>query len=297
MKKRIAIIFAFTIAFNSIKAQVTEPDTVSYWKKKTSIGLNINQAAFSSNWKAGGVNSLGMNGQLSFNANYKKDKRSWDNGIDLAYGFVNNKGQGYRKTVDRIFLDTKYGQSLNKNWDLFTSLNFQSQFTDGYAYEADNSKTIISGIFAPAFITSGWGVEYHPVEYFKVRIAPIAPRLTIVKDPTRFIASVGPKPYGVNPPDEVRYEWFAFQMTADFNKDIAKNINLKWHYMMFANYETLQLKTIDHRMDVTLNAKVNKYINTTIGAIMLYDYDQDNGVQLSQMFTLGFNYTIQNFKE
>jgi hypothetical protein len=46
---------------------------------------------------------------------------------------------------------------------------------------------------------------------------------------------------------------------------------------MFANYETLELKTIDHRLELMLNAKVNRFITVGLGGILLYDYDQDDG--------------------
>lgn len=280
----------------SVQAQ-NATDTTTYWKKKLTFSVNLNQAAFSSNWKAGGINSIGLNSLFNYKANYLKDGHSWDNEIDLTFGFVNNSGQGYRKTVDRIFLDTKYGKALTKKWDLFTALNFLSQFTKGYKYNDDNTSILISDAFAPAFITSAWGVEYHPVEYFKVRISPIAPRITIVQNPTRFTKSVDPKPYGVDSTKTVRYEWLSFQLFAEFNKDIAPNINLKWRYIMYANYQTLSLQTIDHRIDLNLTAKVNKWVNVGLGGILVYDYDQDSGVQLSQALTLGFLYTFQNYKD
>lgn len=289
----LSLIFS-TVVF-SAKSQGV--DSVKYWKTKLNFAVNVNQASFSSNWKAGGVNSIGLNSLFNYKANYLKNRNSWDNEIDLLFGFVNNKGQGYRKTTDRIFLDTKYGYSLTKKWDLYTSLNFASQFTQGYKYNDDNTKVQISDFLAPAFITSSWGVEYHPTDYFKVRISPFSPRLTIVQDPTRFTKSVDPKPYGVDSTKTTRFEWLAFQLMAEFNKDIAKNIGLKWRYVMYANYETLALKTIDHRLDINLTARVNKYINVGLGGILLYDYDQSSGAQLSQTFTLGFLYTFQNYVE
>jgi len=294
---RITLLFLCSIFLaHTSSAQIVKPDTTSNWKKHLSIGLNLNQAAFSSNWKAGGVNSVGLNGLFNYKANYKKDRNSWDNEIDLAYGFVNNEGQGFRKTVDRIYLDTKYGYEINTKWDLFASLNFLSQFTKGYNYLDDNSSELISDIFAPAFITLALGFEYHPVDYFKVRISPFAPRVTIVNDPERFVTTVGPEPYGVVPPDNTRFEWLAFQLMADFDKDIAKNLNLKWRYVMFANYETLAMKTIDHRLDLTLTAKVNNFITTSLGGTLLYDFDQDSGLQVSQALALGFAYTFQNYQ-
>src|SRR5688572_12144950 len=119
---RLAVLI-LVLCFNSlVQAQVVRPDTLSHWKKKLVFNVNINQAAFSSNWKAGGINSIGINSLFNYTANYSKNRDSWDNQIDLLYGFVNNSGQGFRKTVDRIYLDTKYGYKLNDDWGLFTSL-------------------------------------------------------------------------------------------------------------------------------------------------------------------------------
>jgi DUF3078 family protein len=299
---KICLIVVFAFCAFSSKAQVIRVDSTTYWKKAFRSGLNINQAAFSSNWKAGGVNSFGFNALLNYKANYKKNKVSWDNQFDFLFGMVNNEGQGYRKTLDRIYLETKVGRDLNEKWSLTSSLNLITQFAKGYKYETDVNGvevgTLISDIFAPAFITSAWGFEYHPVDYFKVTLSPFSPRVTIVTDNNgRFDAVDLEKPYGVVKGESTRYEWLAFQMVAEFNKDIAQNLNLKWRYMMFANYETLELKTIDHRLDIGLTAKVNKFMNVTLGGIMIYDFDQDSGVQLSQAFSLGVLYSFQNFEE
>ena len=280
----------------AIFAEVNAQDTLR-WKKKLNFALNLNQASFSSNWKAGGVNSLGFNTQFNYKFNYKEGRRSWDNDIDLAFGLVNNEGQGRRKTIDRLYIDTKYGYDINKNWAIFSSLNLLSQFAEGYVYNDDNTEDLISDFAAPAFITSAWGFEYHPVEYFKLRLAPIAPRLTIVQDPTRFTKTVGERPYGVDSTETTRMEWLAFQALAEFNKEIMKNINLKARYLMYANYETIEPKTIDHRLDVDFIAKVNQWINVGIGGVLIYDFDQDTGAQLSQILNFGFVYTFQNYEE
>lgn len=297
--KKLPISFLFLwISIGFASAQIVKPDTTSNWKKKFTSSLNLNQASFSSNWKGGGVNSIGMNALVNYKANYRKNKTSWDNELDFLYGFVNNEGQGFRKTVDRIFLDTKLGYSISPKWDLYTSLNFLTQFAPGYRYNDDNTLDLVSDFLAPAFITSSWGVEYHPVDYFKVRLSPFSPRITIVQDNNgRFDVVSTTNPYGVLVGENTRTEWFAFQLIADFNKDIAKNLNLKWRYMAFANYETLEAKTIDHRLDLTLAAKVNRFVNVNLGIIALYDFDQDDGLQLSQLFNIGFLYSFQNFEE
>jgi len=294
-------ILCTVLSFGAI-AQVIKVDSTTNWKKAFGTGLNINQASFTSNWKAGGVNSFGFNAFLNYKANYKKDKNGWDNTFDFLYGAVNNQGQGARKTLDRIYMETRYGYDLTEKWSFTSSLNFLSQFAKGYKYEKDVNGlefgSLISDFMAPAFITSTWGLEYRPVDYFKVSFSPFSPRVTVVTDNNGRFDAVDPiKPYGVLRGESTRFEWLAFQMQAEFDKEIAKNVNLKWRYVMFANYETLALKTIDHRLDLNLVAKVNKFVNVSVGGILIYDFDQDSGIQLSQAFSLGILYAFQNYEE
>lgn len=298
----VALITLLIIA-STAHAQIIRIDSLSNWKKAFRAGLNLNQASFSGNWKAGGVNSIGFNALLNYKANYKKGKNSWDNEIDLLYGMINNSGQGYRKTVDRIFIDTRYGRQIDSSaWDFVVGVNLLTQFAKGYSYAKNDSTgeevaTLISDSFAPAFITAAIGFEYHPGEWFKVRISPVAPRVTLVRNVDRFVTADNPTPYGVSPGKVARFEWAAAQILAEFNKDIARNVNLKWRYLLFANYETFAWKTIDHRLDLTLTAKVNQFINVSLGGILLYDYDQDPKAQWSQVFSLGMLYTIQNYED
>jgi len=284
------------------EAQVVNVDSLTNWRKSLKAGLNINQAAFSGNWKGGGVNSFGFNTLFNYKANYKKDKTSWDNEIDLLYGMVNNEGQGPRKTMDRFYVDTKVGHSLSEKWDAFIGMNFLSQFANGYKYVKDANGVeqgqLISQSFAPMFITTSIGLEWKPESYFKMRFSPMAPRITILAENDGRYAAVDPvAPYGVTVGNTDRFEWYAFNMIADLDKDIAKNVNLKARYMLFANYQTLEINKVDHRLDLSLTAKVGRFFNFNLGGIFIYDYDQDASPQYSQAISLGFLYTFQNFAE
>jgi hypothetical protein len=237
---------------------------------------------------------------LNYRADYKGEHNSWDNEIDFQYGMVNNQGLGNRKTLDRIFIDTKYGHELNKKWDLALSANLLSQFAPGYKYLQSKSNldslVMLSDFFAPAYITVALGFEYHPVSYFKLRLSPIAPRLTIVNDVSRFINVDNPTPYGVLPGHSTRMQWVAFQILAEFDKDIAKNVNLKWRYILFGDYQNLSIDQLYHRLDLNLIAKVGRFVNLNLGTILLYDKSQDPDVQFSQAFSVGMMYTFQNFE-
>jgi hypothetical protein len=301
MKKIILILFV-SVLTQTTYAQIIKVDSLSNWRKSFKANLNLNQASFSDNWNGGGVNSVGFASELHYKAEFKKDKNSWNTELDLLYGMVRNQGQGYRKTLDRIYFDTKYGRSITTTWDMAASVNFLSQFAPGYNYVEDangvEQPNLISDFFAPAFITAALGFEYRPVEYFKVRFSPFAPRVTVVRNNNgRFDALDPVAPYGVKVSETTRFEWLAFQLLAEFSKDIAKNINLKWRYLAYANYETLEGKTIDHRFDLGITAKVNNFINVNIGGVMLYDYDQDNAAQFSQSLNIGLVYAFQNYED
>ncbi len=135
--------------------------------------------------------------------------------------------------------------SYLKNGGLFASLTFSKPVLQGFKYEDDANNVeqeyLISDFLAPAFITAAVGFEYHPVEYFKLRSVAIlclvlplcriqhALRRASVHSPT---ASIQPRLPGPR--------WQRFKQSQNFRKTSLK-MNLKWRYMMYANYETLTL--------------------------------------------------------
>lgn len=287
-------------AFSQVEELAEKLDVLSeeamkdttYWISEFSGGLNFNQAGFSDNWKAGGINSIAFGSIVAGKVLYKKDKFTWDNELELLYGIVKNEGQGTRKSNDRIFLDSKLGYRLSGKWAAFFSANFLSQFTDGFEYKEDGTQLLISGFMSPGFLTSSLGFEFKPNNEFNLRIGPFSPRFTFVNDPD--ISQTVPTNYGVPIGETTRIEWLALQLFANYDKDISEKFNIKSRYMLFANYETLTWKTIDHRLDITLTAKITDFINVTMTSISLYDIDQDPGIQLSQGLALGILYKVNN---
>lgn len=184
---------------------------------------------------------------------------------------------------------------------MFVSLNLLTQFAPGYKYDKDAAGSVrarqVSDFFAPGFLTAAYGFEYHPNPTFRVRLAPFAPRLTVVNRAARFVEVLGDTPYGVNPGHSTRWEILAAQILAEYDKNLSPTVNLKARYVLFANYRNINGKEIDHRLDLGLTAKVGKYVNVALNGIALYDYDQGSGVQYSQGLTIGIAYAFQNFVE
>ncbi|MHB1178394.1 MAG: DUF481 domain-containing protein, partial [Daejeonella sp.] len=193
------------------------------------------------------------------------------------------------RTSDRIFYDNKVALKLSKKWYFFGSLNFESQFDRGFSYvrnaQGNEVRKLLSRFMAPGYLTESIGFEYKPVKYFSVRIGTGTARQTFVLDTNLY--KTNPKNFGVKPGENFRNE-LAFQVVASIDKDVAKNLNLKSRYTMFANYE--KLENIDNRLDVTLTARVNRLINVSVAGTVLYDDDTANKIQASQALSLGLVY-------
>ena len=257
---------------------------VNYWKTKTSIGINLNQAAFSDNWTGGGVNSLSLAGLINYKAEYSKESYSYVSEVILNYGKVKNKNQLEKKTVDRIYWDNKAAIQLSKNWYFFGSLNFESQFDNGYTYTRDASnqehENLISKFMSPGYLTESIGFEYKPNKFFSTRLGTGTARQTFVLD-TNIIKTNN---YGVELGSKIKND-LAFQIVTAFEKDIFENVNLKTRYLLFIPYDALD-KT-NHRLDVAVTAKVNRYMNVSVTGVGLYDKKTAAKIQGSQTLALG----------
>lgn len=290
-------IFSNLLIYNNFAQDETPPaEPPKYWKNAVNFGFNINQAAFSDNWQGGGINSFAFSTNLNAKFDYSKAKISFVTSLDALYSMLKNDGQSIRKGNDKLLLDSKLGYKISDKWQASFAVSFLSQFAPGYNYVKDaagvEQELLISQLFAPAFITVALGATYKPNDYFSLQIAPFSPRFTIVND-TSIIRNV-PKNYGVKAGEKTRTEWASGQIIADFNKDIFENTNLKFRYQLFANYEDFEFSKIDHRLDLSLAARINKYITTSLGLIVIYDLDQHQDAQLNQFLGIGFLYQYNN---
>ncbi len=293
MKKQLPLlIIIISFISSNLYAQEAAKDT-SYWKKSSQFGANFSNAGFS-DWVAGGQNATGFNVFFNTKGEYARDKTTWANDLQLQYGILDN-GSGTRKSIDRLFFDTKVGRKLSKVWSLVGGLNFQTQFTPGYKYggNTDGSDLKISNLFAPAFITEYVGFEWKPKPFFNVVFAPGAFRQTIVSDEGVFQknkSGVLQPAYGVPVGKSLQNDVAIMQIVASFDKDVAKNVNLKLRYQIFIDANKPDHS--DNRLDAKLAAKINKYFSATFDLILLYDDDQSFQIQQARNLGLGFLYTF-----
>ena len=287
MPSRIGTILFKPVTLNPIIVNAK----VNYWKTKTSVGINVNQAAFSDNWKGGGVNSFALGGLINYKAEYSKESYSYVSEVILQYGKIKNKSQLQKKTTDRIYWDNKAAIQLSKNWYFFGSINFESQFDRGFAYSKDKSgneiQKLLSKFMSPGYLTESIGFEYKPNKFFSTRIGTGTARQTFVLDTALY--RTNPNNFGVVKGKNFRNE-LAFQIVTAYEKEIFSNITLKTRYNMFIPYDNFG--HIDHRLDINMVAKVNRAINVSITGVGLYDRDTDRKIQGSQTLALGLTFVF-----
>lgn len=273
--KKVLLIAVTLFCWNIYQAQNTDlesglkkqnSDTLQGWKLGGVFSSNFTQTSLT-NWSAGGENALSLNSLLSVFANYRKGKSTWDNSLDLAYGFLKSGDADIRKTDDRIDFTSKYGREAVGHWYYAGLLNFKSQLTAGYNYPNDSVE--ISNFLAPGYVLAAIGMDYKPNDVFTVFISPITSKTTIVNDQT--LSDQGA--FGVDPGKTIRVEYGGY-LRGQFNKDIMENINLQTRLELFSNYVDEPLH-IDVNWEVLVAMKVNKYISATISTQLLYDHDID----------------------
>jgi hypothetical protein len=299
--RRILLLASLVITSAAAFAQATPApkDTTkrdTAWKIHGQNTILINESSFK-NWAAGGVNSVAANVVFDYDFDYKKANWSWDNKVIVGYGISKQNGTGWRKNDDRIILNSLLGYKAAKYW-LYTFYgNFQTQFTNGYAYDANGNRSLISAAFAPAYLTFGPGFAYKRSDNFRVNISPFAARFTIVQNDS--LANTGS--FGVTPGQHSLFE-FGASLDAYYKVAIAKNMTLENILKLYENY----LKNPGNvYMDYAVNLymKVNKSVTVNAGVELISDPNAriaatEDGIvtgyhsllQVKQIFGAGFTY-------
>ena len=275
------------IQITPIAIPVTLPDyQFSYWHKWTVFNINFNQSGFTKNWTGGGASNLALNVNYDFKAEYNKSPLDYTTEVNLLYGTSKIKGEGLRKTNDRIFYDNKLATQLSKHWLFFGALTFESQFDNGYTYQDPLPPLLISKFMSPGYLTESAGVEFRPNKWFDLRLGAATARQTFVLDTTIYHNQVDN--YGVTDRHTL-FNQIAFQGVATVDKDLMPNLHITARYALFIPY-TQSLAYISHRVDATLTAKVNKLIAVTVNGSFLYDKNTAPQAQGTEGMGLGMIY-------
>lgn len=255
-------------------------DTIG-WHIETIFDLKFSQISLH-NWAAGGQSSIALNTALSFSADYRNDKITWTNTIDMDYGFFNQaKSPHLAKTDDRFDLNSLFGRKAWRHWEYESFFSFKSQFSKSYSnpLDFDSLKNTIADFMAPAFIGFGVGMDYKPNEHFNLLIAPFSAKITVVNN--QKLADAGA--FGVvNEKDtagvgiagsgqKIRKE-FGGTFKVMYKAHISEKFDLHARLDLFSNY-MLNPQNIDVNFEVIANWRVTKFLSFSINVLLIYDHD------------------------
>jgi hypothetical protein len=282
---------------DSVGQEVTARDTA--WKAGGLLTFTFSQSAFS-NWAAGGENSYALNSRLNGFLNYKLGKVVWENNLDLAYGFTNQKSTGFRKNDDFFELTSKYGYQAGGKWYYSAVLNLKSQFSRGYDYTVEPEETI-SDFLSPLYLNLALGMDYKPNDNFSAFLSPANLKLVYVND-TMFSDR-----FSIEAGENLRTE-FGFIAKIKYQKEIVENIDFLTKLDVFYDYLETQIILEDDTerfrspyvsWEVLINMQVFKALSVNLNVHLIYDetYRQTNDsgvrenpkIQLKEVFGVGLS--------
>jgi hypothetical protein len=289
MRKLLLVFFVIPVfAFSQEKT-----DSVKYWKRSGVFAANFSQVSLT-NWAAGGQSSMSGVFLVNYLANYKKDSLSWDNYIDLRYGFLKEDKKDLTKSSDKIEFNSKVGYATGGGWYYSGLLNFKSQFAPGYNYKDGTiDGEPISKFLAPAYINIALGMDYKS-QYVSLFISPVTGKITIVNDDA--LSAAGE--FGVTAGKKTRAE-FGGSVRLAAKKEVVKNVTAATKLDLFSNYFH-NPGNIDVDWTFMLNMKVNEWLSANFLTQLVYDddikiLDPDTNkkapmVQFMEMFGVGLSF-------
>ena len=245
-------------------AAETAAKPASKWKTGVFTSLTVNQISLK-NWAAGGKNSFTGTWFGNGYANYKSEKATWDNTLELGYGIMRYKGEDFQKSEDKIHLSSVYGYDAARQKLFYSGLfDFKSQFGKGYKYDKDT--TLVSKFMSPGYINFSLGMLYKPNDKLSIYLSPVAAKMTIVGD------TLLSTTYGVDEGEHMRGEFGATAKITYNHPNIVKNVDYYFRGDFFTNWKE-HPEHIDVDVETGFNLKVNDWLTALIKVNLLFDDD------------------------
>ena len=245
------------------------------------------------------MSNIAGNVNINYDANLKKGDWTWDNRLMLGYGLTKNQDQDYRKTDDRVELNSLVGKKAFGNWSYSFFANFRTQITDGFQYDKDPEKQFrTSGLFNPAYLTFGPGLLWKKNDNLKFNLAPLTSKLTFIGDDlwkydpdntlandAGFVNNDQVSLFGVDPGKSSRYE-LGFYAAGYYKIKLMENVTMENILALYSNYlENPENIDVDYTMNLAM--QINKYLSTMLTVQTVYDDNAFKGLQVREIFGLG----------
>lgn len=264
MKKILLSMLAIAASVSLFAEEPTaEP---SPWTMAGSAGITGSQMTLT-NWAAGGDPSVAADIQFNYSVDYKKGSSLWQNRLELAYGLNRTESNGMRKTNDKIYLSSSYGQKVYESLYISALLKFNTQFANGYDYAVslpEGGYKQTSGFMAPAYFSGGLGVEWNPKAWLSVNASPATWKATVVTE-----EALQPI-YGLDG-TSTRHE-FGGNVKIEAKGTIWGDLSGYTRLNLFSNFLN-EPQNVDVDWTIRFDLKINKWLSANANFHMIYDDD------------------------
>ena len=302
MKKSLTLLLLLISSLFTANAQeaAKKPD---YWNAWAVTTLSFKQTSLL-DWAAGGNGSASFGSTIDANANYAKDKITFTNRLQMAYGFTQTFGVGFQKNADYIILNNNLGYTLKGNFSGTLGYSFKSQISPGYSNNIGSE--VVSRFFSPATMSLGAGASWS-YKGFSITFTPLTGNVQFVADEELRAR------YGNEPDQFTRWELGAkTRLTAAAS---VQGLSVNTSLDMFSNY-LKKPQNITFDWTLAVSAPLTKFISFTLNCRAIYDdkikfkqiinpatgepYTDDDGnvklfpaLQFQEIAGLTFSYTFK----
>jgi Protein of unknown function (DUF3078) len=254
-----------------------EVDTVRGWRRGGAGTLNFSQVSLS-NWAPGGQSSLSLLASGNTFLHYRGPEHTFDLAGNFVYGLLKAGKSRLRKNDDRLELNGRYARQFTTTLSYAAQVNLKTQLTPTNSFDKPDS--LLSKLFAPAYILASLGVEYRPNTDFSLLLSPATGKFTVVAD--RGLADAGA--FGVRGArtgadgvriagtgERLREELGAY-LNARYRHALGTNITYTTRLELFSNYFH-NPQNIDVNWENLIDFKVNKFVSASVTTVLVYDDD------------------------
>lgn len=224
------------------------------------IGTNLQGTVTSYNdsWIAvsGGDNSIALTASLNLRHVYTKNLFSIETRFNANIGYnrvkvesTNEAGETtsdgiWFKTQDELFISTAPGFKLAKNWTYGSTIQFRSQFVNGYKSRTEQTQEGLKSRFmAPGYLDVSLGLTYsspHPKFPISVNISPIALSSVFVESKTvrdnTWDGKTGWQAYGLASEIETSKYEGGSSIQINFDRTFGKSGYLRYNTSIYTFY-------------------------------------------------------------
>ena len=231
------------------------------------------------NWASGGEDQIEMRPVVNLFYNYKKDKRTFENYVTFAYGFLKTGERKAIKNDDRLHYTSKFGYQIKPKLYYTTALLARTQFSPGYKYSPTDTVRI-SDFMAPAYLYVSIGIDYRPGDSFSFALSPLMGKATYVNSgDMNILATAGmvtvekdENGYDIQIPHRSRHE-FGGGALLSFNGNLFNNkVSYNSQVDLFSNY-VQNPENVD--IYWTFHSKILLYKNISADIRLELKYDDD----------------------